>query len=182
MSLVTKKVLMEAEEISRVMTRIGHEIVERQRKLDEVVLIGIRTGGVFLAEMLRDIIRDIEGKSLAMGILDITLYRDDLSRIAYQPLLRRTEINFPIDDRLTILVDDVLFTGRTVRAAMDALMDFGRPSRIQLAVLLDRGHRELPIQADYVGRSITSSRTENVAVVFDEHNLPQQVVLQEMTK
>ena len=159
-------VVMDADRISRALTRIAHEIVERNRGVDNVALVGVRSRGVPLARRVARALQDITGDQVPTGALDITLYRDDLMRHAVgpQPQVRRTEIPFSIDDRMIILVDDVLYTGRTTRAALDALIDFGRPRAIQLVVLVDRGHRELPIRADYVGRNIPTSRQQSVQV------------------
>ncbi|MCB9771682.1 MAG: bifunctional pyr operon transcriptional regulator/uracil phosphoribosyltransferase PyrR [Candidatus Omnitrophica bacterium] len=150
------------------MMRIAHEIVEKNKGIDSLCLVGIRTRGAVLAERLSACIKAIEGKTVPVGILDITLYRDDLSMVAQQPVVHETLIDFDISDKKIILVDDVLFTGRTIRAALDALIDLGRPATIQLAVLIDRGHRELPIRADYVGKNIPTSLDENVKVVLSE--------------
>ena len=159
-------VLMDAERVARALMRMAHEIVERNRDLSELALVGIRTRGVPLAARLRANLREITHIDVPVGALDITLYRDDLMRHAVgpQPLVRRTEIPFSIDDRRIVLVDDVLYTGRTVRAGLDALIDFGRPRAIQLVALVDRGHRELPIRADYVGRNIPTSLQQSVQV------------------
>jgi pyrimidine operon attenuation protein/uracil phosphoribosyltransferase len=156
--------------MSRTLARIAHEILERHRGLDGLALIGIRARGVPIAARLAAQLRALTGTDVPTGALDITLYRDDLMRHAVgpQPVIRRTEINFSIDDRLILLVDDVLYTGRTIRAALDALIDFGRPRAIQLVVLVDRGHRELPIRADYVGRNIPTSRQQSVQVRLTE--------------
>jgi pyrimidine operon attenuation protein/uracil phosphoribosyltransferase len=161
---------MDADRMSRALTRIAHEILERNRGLDEVALVGVRTRGVPLARRLAQLLRDINGDHVPTGSLDITLYRDDLMRNAVgpQPLVRRTEIPFSIDDRRILLVDDVLYTGRTTRAALDALIDFGRPRAIQLVVLVDRGHRELPIRADYVGKNVPTSLRQSVQVRLQE--------------
>jgi pyrimidine operon attenuation protein/uracil phosphoribosyltransferase len=157
---------MDADRISRSLTRIAHEILERNRGVESVALVGIRQRGVPIAARLAAHLKAIAGVDVPTGALDITLYRDDLMRtpVGPQPLVRRTEIAFSIDGRHILLVDDVLFTGRTIRAALDALIDFGRPSAIQLVVLVDRGHRELPIRADYVGRNIPTSRQQSVQV------------------
>jgi pyrimidine operon attenuation protein/uracil phosphoribosyltransferase len=157
---------MDADRISRALTRIAHEIVERNRGVEDLALVGVRSRGVPLARRLARSLTEISGDDVATGALDITLYRDDLMRHAVgpQPLVRKTEIPFSIDDRGIILVDDVLYTGRTTRAALDALIDFGRPKAIQLVVLVDRGHRELPIKADYVGKNVPTSRHESVQV------------------
>lgn len=162
------KILMNTKSIDRVLSRISHEILEKNKGAGEIVLIGVCSGGIPLSEILKDKIKKIEGIEVPSGYVDITLYRDDLSKIGYHPRLKKTEIPFPIDERVVVLVDDVLFTGRTIRAAMDALIDFGRPRSIQLAVLIDRGHRELPIRADYVGRNVPTSRSEVVRVNITE--------------
>jgi pyrimidine operon attenuation protein/uracil phosphoribosyltransferase len=163
-------IVMDADRMSRTLARIAHEILERHRGLDGLALIGIRARGVPIAARLAAQLRALTGTDVPTGALDITLYRDDLMRHAVgpQPVIRRTEINFSIDDRLILLVDDVLYTGRTIRAALDALIDFGRPRAIQLVVLVDRGHREPPIRADYVGRNIPTSRQQSVQVRLTE--------------
>ena len=149
-------VVMDADRMGRTLARIAHEILERNRGVEELALVGIRTRGVPLARRLAQAIREINGHEVPTGALDITLYRDDLMRhaVGAQPVVRRTEIPFSIDDKRILLVDDVLYTGRTIRAALDALIEFGRPKAIQLVVLVDRGHRELPIKADYVGKNL----------------------------
>lgn len=156
--------------IRRMVKRIAHEIVERNKGTENLVLVGIRRRGVPLAERVRDSILEIESVEVPMGSLDITLYRDDLQTIAQQPIVRTTEIPVDIDGKIVVLVDDVLYTGRTVRSALNALIDFGRPEAIQLAVLVDRGHRELPIRADYVGKNIPTSRREIIAVLLNEED------------
>jgi len=163
-------ILMDSERISRSLTRIAHEIVERNRGVGDLALVGVRTRGVPIARRLAGSLREITGVEVATGALDITLYRDDLMKTAVgpQPIVRRTEIPFSIDDRHIVLVDDVLYTGRTIRAALDALIDFGRPKTIQLVVLVDRGHRELPIKADYVGKNVPTSRRETIHVRLAE--------------
>ena len=163
-------VVMDADRMGRTLTRIAHEILERTRGVDELALIGIRTRGVFLAQRLAKIIGDISKQDVPTGALDITLYRDDVMRhsAGAQPVVRRTEIPFSIDDKRILLVDDVLYTGRTIRAALDALIEFGRPKTIQLMVMVDRGHRELPIKADYVGKNVPTSRTQSVKVSLTE--------------
>ncbi len=163
-------VVLDAARISRSLARIAHEILERNHAIDELALVGIRTRGVPLARRLAQIIRDINQHEVATGALDITLYRDDLMRtaVAAQPVIRRTEIPFSIDDKRILLVDDVLYTGRTIRAALDALIEFGRPKTIQLVVLVDRGHRELPIKADYVGKNVPTSLSQSVQVHLTE--------------
>ncbi len=159
--------IMDQDAIRRAISRMAHEIVEKGGVKD-LALIGIRTRGVVLAERLRRAIKDIEGKDVAGGILDITLYRDDLTLVGSKPLVRETLIDFDITDKRIVLVDDVFFTGRTIRAALDALVDFGRPALIQLAVLVDRGHRELPIRADFVGKNIPTAKSQNVKVSLGE--------------
>jgi pyrimidine operon attenuation protein/uracil phosphoribosyltransferase len=163
-------VVMDAARVSRSLTRIAHEIVERNRQIDDLALVGIRARGVPLAARIASALHDLTGVTVPTGALDITLYRDDLMRHAVgpQPVLRSTEISFSIDDRLILLVDDVLYTGRTIRAALDALIDFGRPRAIQLVALVDRGHRELPIRAEYVGRNIPTSQQQSVQVRLTE--------------
>ena len=163
-------IALDAQRISRSLARIAHEILERHPSVDDLALVGIRRRGVPLAKRLAQAIHDINGSDVPTGALDITLYRDDLMRtaIAAQPVIRRTEIPFSIDDKRILLVDDVLYTGRTIRAALDALIEFGRPKAIQLAVLVDRGHRELPIKADYVGKNLPTSRTQSVQVHLHE--------------
>jgi pyrimidine operon attenuation protein/uracil phosphoribosyltransferase len=176
-----KKVVMDAEGIDRSLTRIASEILEKNKGGKELVLVGIQTGGVFLAKRLQHKISGIEGKEIPFGILDITLYRDDLSTSHRKPRLGKTDIPFSLDGRNVVLVDDVLFTGRTIRAAMDALIDFGRPKLIQLAVLIDRGHRELPIRADFVGKNLPSSLWQAVSVNLTEKNGMDEVVIEENT-
>jgi pyrimidine operon attenuation protein / uracil phosphoribosyltransferase len=171
--------VMDADRIGRTLTRIAHEIVERNRGIEDLALVGVRTRGDHLARRLARALRGITGQDIPTGALDITLYRDDLMRHAVgpQPLVRRTEIPFSIDDRRILLVDDVLYTGRTTRAALDALIDFGRPRSIQLIVLVDRGHRELPIKADYVGKNLPTSVEESVQVYLEESDGRDEVVL-----
>jgi pyrimidine operon attenuation protein / uracil phosphoribosyltransferase len=171
---------MDADRISRAVTRIAHEILERNRGAGELALIGIRTRGVPIAERLARALKGLNGHDVPTGTLDITLYRDDLMRnpVGPQPVIRRTEIPFSIDDRKILLVDDVLYTGRTVRAALDALIDFGRPRAIQLVVLVDRGHRELPIKADYVGKNLPTSVRQSVQVRLQEVDGTDEVVIE----
>jgi len=159
-------IVMDADRVGRSLARIAHEIIEHNRTLDDVALVGIRARGVPIAARLAARLKEIAGADVPTGALDITLYRDDLMRhqVSPQPVVRRTEIPFSIDGRRILLVDDVLYTGRTIRAALDALIDFGRPSAIQLVVLIDRGHRELPIRADYVGKNVPTSRQQSVNV------------------
>ncbi|HWK09472.1 MAG TPA: bifunctional pyr operon transcriptional regulator/uracil phosphoribosyltransferase PyrR [Vicinamibacterales bacterium] len=172
--------VMDADRMSRALTRIAHEILERNRGTSELALVGIRRRGVPLARRIAAALHQINGDDVPTGALDITLYRDDLMRqpVGPQPVLRRTEIPFSIDDRRILLVDDVLYTGRTTRAALDALIDFGRPRAIQLIVLIDRGHRELPIKADYVGKNIPTSASESVQVRLLEIDGADEVVVQ----
>ncbi len=175
--------IMDKDNIQRAVTRIAHEILEHHKGVENVCLIGIRTRGVLLAERLRDAIKNIEGQDVPVGILDITLYRDDLTLISHQPVVHETLIDFDISDKKIILVDDVLFTGRTIRAALDALVDFGRPQSIELAVLVDRGHRELPIRADYVGKNIPTTLEQNVKVILKESDgTNDEVVLENKLK
>jgi pyrimidine operon attenuation protein/uracil phosphoribosyltransferase len=174
-------VVMDADRIGRTLARIAHEILERNKGVDDLALVGIRRRGVPIARRLARSLREITGDEVPTGALDITLYRDDLMRSAVgpQPVVRRTEIPFPIDDRKILLVDDVLYTGRTTRAALDALIDLGRPKAIQLIVLVDRGHRELPIKADYVGKNLPTSPEQSVQVRLQETDDVDEVVLQE---
>jgi len=174
-------VVIDADRMGRTLTRIAHEILERNRGIEELALVGIRTRGVPIARRLAQAIKDINGHEVPTGSLDITLYRDDLMRHAVgpQPLVRRTEIPFSIDDKRILLVDDVLYTGRTIRAALDALIDFGRPRSIQLVVLVDRGHRELPIKADYVGKNLPTSASESVQVHLMEIDGRDEVEVQQ---
>ena len=171
---------MDADRMGRSLARIAHEIVERNRGVEELALVGIRTRGVPIARRLAQAVKEINGHGIPTGALDITLYRDDLMRhpVGPQPLIRRTEIPFSIDDRRILLVDDVLYTGRTIRAALDALIDFGRPKAIQLIVLVDRGHRELPIKPDYVGKNLPTSLTESVQVRLTEIDGRDEVEIQ----
>jgi pyrimidine operon attenuation protein / uracil phosphoribosyltransferase len=173
-------VVMDADRMGRSLARIAHEILERNRGVDELALVGIRKRGVPLARRLAQIIRGINGHDVPTGALDITLYRDDLMRHAVgpQPLIRKTEIPFSIDEKKILLVDDVLYTGRTIRAALDALIDFGRPKSIQLVVMVDRGHRELPIKADYVGKNMPTSASESVQVRLTEIDGRDEVEIQ----
>ena len=169
--------IMDADDIERALTRIAHEILERNKTLDGLALVGIRTRGVPLAERLACVLKNLAGREPAAGMLDINLYRDDLSSIADHPVLRKTEIPFAVDTARIVLVDDVLFTGRTIRAALEGLMDLGRPDFIQLVVLVDRGHREVPIRADYVGKNLPTSRAEQVDVRLDETDGVDEVML-----
>ncbi|MFN8389039.1 MAG: bifunctional pyr operon transcriptional regulator/uracil phosphoribosyltransferase PyrR [Bdellovibrionota bacterium] len=161
---------MDAEQVRRSVTRIAHEILERNRGASKIGVVGIRTRGEYLAERIVKQIFDIEKQAIPMGVVDITLYRDDIAHTAEQPLVRATNLPFNLDKVNVILVDDVLYTGRTVRAALDAIIDFGRPHSVQLAVLCDRGHRELPIRADYVGKSLPTAKHELVEVCLTERD------------
>lgn len=172
------KELMNKKDIDRAITRMAHEILEKNKGMEKLYLVGIQRGGVFLAQRLAAKIKQIEKKDIPVGSLDIAFYRDDLNIRKEQPMVRRTEIAFEVTDLKIVLVDDVLFTGRSIRAAMDALMDIGRPSLIQLAVLVDRGHRELPVKADYVGKNIPTSTSETVVVQFEEEGLEDRVMLE----
>lgn len=176
-----KAIVLDEKAISRALTRIAHEIIEKNKGIEDCVLIGIRTRGIFLADRLAKRINQIEGKEIELGELDITLYRDDLSKKTNdgEPIVKGSDIPVNITDKKVILVDDVLFTGRTVRAAMDALVDLGRPSQIQLAVLVDRGHRELPIRADFVGKNVPTSQSEKITVTLTEVDEVDQVTILE---
>ncbi|SVA12838.1 uncharacterized protein METZ01_LOCUS65692, partial [marine metagenome] len=180
-SEVPMPVVMDADRMARALTRIAHEITERNRISDKLVLVGIRTRGAPIAQRIAKELQNILGEPVPTGALDITLYRDDLMRqpVGPQPLVRRTEIPFSIDDKRILLVDDVLYTGRTTRAALDALIDFGRPRDIQLIVLIDRGHRELPIRADYVGKNFPTSTNQSIQVHLSEIDGLDEVVLEE---
>ncbi|MDD5129772.1 MAG: bifunctional pyr operon transcriptional regulator/uracil phosphoribosyltransferase PyrR [Candidatus Omnitrophica bacterium] len=171
--------ILDQECIGRVIMRIAHEIIERNKGGAGLCVIGIRNRGVYIAQRIAACIKQIEGMDVATGALDITLYRDDLALATGQPLVRKTEIDFDINDKNLILVDDVLYTGRTIRAALDALIDFGRPKSIQLAVLVDRGHRELPIRADFVGKNIPTSKKESVEVYLNESDGSDEVLIAE---
>jgi len=179
MRVVEKEQVMGATEMDRTIQRLGHEIVEKSGGAGNLVLIGIRRRGVPLAQRLAKAIRAIDGSVVPVGTLDITLYRDDLSLVAPQPVVHSTEIPFSVDDRDVVLVDDVLYTGRTVRAAMNGLFDLGRPKRVRLCVLIDRGHRELPIEATFVGRYVQTSDTEIIEVRLEEVDREERVMLVE---
>lgn len=173
-----EKVILTAETMERILIRMAYEILEKYPDMDKLALVGIHTRGVFLAKRLAENIRKISGISLLLGTLDITLYRDDWTRISHSPVLRSTNIPFDVDDLNVVLVDDVLYTGRTTRAGMDALIDFGRPRCIGLAVLVDRGHRELPVHADFVGCTIATKKEQSVNVRVKEHDGEDTVVLE----
>src|ERR1700757_3785259 len=174
-------VVMDADRIARTLTRIAHEILERNKGVDDLALVGVRTRGVHIARRLGKILKEISGDDVPTGALDITLYRDDFMRHAVgpQPVVRRTEIGFSIDDKRILLVDDVLYTGRTVRAALDALIDFGRPRKVMLAVLVDRGHRELPIHADVIGKTVPTDANEVIKVKLVETDDEDEVLIME---
>jgi len=174
---IKKAVVMDTSQLRRTVTRIAHEIIERNGGTRDIILVGIRNRGVPLAERIATAIESFEGREVPVGALDITLYRDDLQMISSNPVVGKTEINEDISDRVVVLVDDVLFTGRTVRAALDELTDFGRPRSIQLAVLVDRGHREYPIRADFVGKNVPTSSNETVVVLLSETDGEEQVIL-----
>jgi pyrimidine operon attenuation protein/uracil phosphoribosyltransferase len=180
--LVEKTVIMDEQAIRRGLIRIAHEIIENNKGIKDLILVGIRTRGVPLAERLAAEIKRIEGVELPVGILDITLYRDDLSTLSYQPIVHETQIPIDISGKTIVLVDDVLYTGRTVRAALDAIIDIGRPKVIQLAVLVDRGHRELPIRADYVGKNVPTSSKEVVGVQLMPVDEGDKVVIKEFSE
>ncbi len=167
-NIVKKNVIMDSEAIRRALVRIAHEIIEKNKGVEDVVIVGIRTRGVPLAQRIAAEINAIENCEMTVGMLDITLYRDDLSTLGYNPVVHGTDINFDLIGKHVVLVDDVLYTGRTIRAALDAVIDMGRPKTIQLAVLVDRGHKELPIRADYVGKNVPTSQKETIEVVLNE--------------
>jgi len=177
MKLKIKAKVLDKEGIKRTLQRISHEILEKNQGTNNLVVIGIKARGAYLAERIAKNIKKIEGKEIPVGALDITLYRDDLTEIAEQPVVHSTEIDFDIAEKKIILVDDVLFTGRTVRCALDELIDFGRPANIQLAVLVDRGHRELPIRPDFVGKNIPTNKSESVEVRLEEADDVEEVVV-----
>lgn len=167
-NIVKKNIIMDSEAIRRALVRIAHEIIEKNKGVEDVVIVGIRTRGVPLAQRIAAEINAIENCETTVGMLDITLYRDDLSTLGYNPVVHGTDINFDLSGKHVVLVDDVLYTGRTIRAALDAVIDMGRPKTIQLAVLVDRGHKELPIRADYVGKNVPTSQKETIEVVLNE--------------
>jgi pyrimidine operon attenuation protein / uracil phosphoribosyltransferase len=177
MSLKEKALILDKAGIDRAMVRVAHEILEKNRGAKDLVLVGIQRGGVHLARRLAAKIKEIEGVEPPVGSLDITMYRDDLATRKSQPVPQATDITFDIQDRTMVLVDDVIFTGRTIRAALNSIMDYGRPHRIQLAVLVDRGHRELPVRADYVGKNLPTSAKEKVEVMLAEDGVDEKVVI-----
>ncbi|MBX8464436.1 MULTISPECIES: bifunctional pyr operon transcriptional regulator/uracil phosphoribosyltransferase PyrR [unclassified Deinococcus] len=178
--MTPKAIILTPDEVRRALTRIAHEIIERNKGAENLALIGVHTRGIPLARRLAEKLSSLEGVEVPTGMLDITLYRDDLSEVAQQPIIRETQVPFDLRDRRVILVDDVLYTGRTVRAALDALIDLGRPAGIQLAVLVDRGHRELPIRADYVGKNLPTAASEVVKVKVQETDGVDSVELWDM--
>lgn len=182
MTLREKTKVLNKDSMDKALERIAHEIVENVKPLEGAALVGIKSRGAYLAERLADKIEKIGGSRPSMGALDITLYRDDLTKVSEQPVVRATEIDFDIEGKIIILVDDVLYTGRTIRCALDALIDFGRPGQIQLAVLVDRGHRELPIRADYVGKNVPTSAKESIEVRLSEIDGKDEVVICEKSE
>ncbi|MCD8175456.1 MAG: bifunctional pyr operon transcriptional regulator/uracil phosphoribosyltransferase PyrR [Phascolarctobacterium sp.] len=174
---VKKNIIMDSEAMRRAIVRISHEIIEKNKGVKNLILIGIRTRGVPIARRLAEAIGTIENVELPVGMLDITLYRDDLSTLAYNPIVHGTEIDMDINDKVIVLVDDVLYTGRTIRAALDAIMDMGRPKSIQLAVLIDRGHRELPIRTDFAGKNVPTSHKEAIEVLLAEEDGSDEVII-----
>lgn len=175
---VENTVILDGAGIRRALTRIAHEIIERNKGVANIALVGIRSGGVYIAREIVSRLKEIEDESLLFGEVDITLYRDDIKGHSLHLPVGKTDIPFSVEGKIVVLVDDVLYTGRTIRAAMDAIMAHGRPASIQLAVLVDRGHRELPIRADFVGRNVPTSLKENIAVIFDENGMPTEVILE----
>lgn len=179
-NIVKKNVIMDSDAIRRALVRIAHEIIEKNKGVEDVVIVGIRTRGVPLAQRIAVEVGSIENCEMTVGMLDITLYRDDLSTLGYNPVVHGTDINFDLSGKHVILVDDVLYTGRTIRAALDAVIDMGRPKTIQLAVLVDRGHKELPIRADYVGKNVPTSQKETIEVVLNEIDGEDEVYIGEV--
>ena len=177
-----QKSILDSSSIERTIARIAHEILEKNKGTQSLALVGIQTRGVVLASRIQKAMEAIAKVKVPLGILDINLYRDDLTRASEQPIVRKTEINFDLDNQIIVLVDDVLYTGRTIRCALDALIDFGRPRAIQLAVLIDRGHRELPIKADYIGKNIPTSRDEEVILHLIEKDQCDEAILAEKEK
>ena len=181
-NIIKKTSIMDADGIRRALIRIAHEITEKNKGVKNVALVGIRTRGVPLAARIAEEIQKIENVKVPTGSLDITLYRDDLTTMGYNPVIHGTEIDFDVTGKHIVLVDDVLYTGRTIRAALDAIIDMGRPNSIQLAVLIDRGHRELPIRADYAGKNVPTSRKETVEVALQEEGKEDEVILGEIAE
>ena len=181
-NIVKKTSIMDADGIRRALIRIAHEITEKNKGVENVALVGIRTRGVPLAARIADEIQKIENVKVPTGSLDITLYRDDLTTMGYNPVIHGTEIDFDVTGKHIVLVDDVLYTGRTIRAALDAIIDMGRPNSIQLAVLIDRGHRELPIRAEYAGKNVPTSRRETIEVTLQEEGKEDEVILGEIAE
>jgi len=182
MKIRTKARVMGADDLRRAITRIAHEILERNGGVYNLAIIGIQTRGSFLARRVAQVIEEIEDTSVPVGVLDITLYRDDFHSIAEQPVVNESDIPFDVQGKTIVLVDDVLYTGRTVRAALDEIVDFGRPKSVQLAVIVDRGHRELPIRADYVGKNVPTSASEIVAVMMTEKDGADEVLIQSVER
>jgi pyrimidine operon attenuation protein/uracil phosphoribosyltransferase len=180
MSFTEKAVIMNGDDVSRAIKRMAHEVLEANSGTRDLVILGIQRRGVPLASLLREAIKSVEGDELPMGSIDITFYRDDLSKLGPSPRVATTEMPLDVTDKVVILVDDVLYTGRTVRAALDVIMDWGRPRAIQLAVLVDRGHRELPIRPDYVGKNVPTSQKEVIKVKVQEFDEKQEVVVGEV--
>ena len=181
-NIIKKTSIMDADGIRRALIRIAHEITEKNRGVENVALVGIRTRGVPLAARIAEEIQKIENVEVPVGSLDITLYRDDLTTMGYNPVIHGTEIDFDVTGKHIVLVDDVLYTGRTIRSALDAIIDMGRPNSIQLAVLIDRGHRELPIRADYAGKNVPTSRRETIEVALQEEGKEDEVILGEIAE
>jgi len=181
-NIIKKTSIMDADGIRRALIRIAHEITEKNKGVENVAIVGIRTRGVPLAARIAEEVKKIEGVAVPTGSLDITLYRDDLTTMGYNPVIHGTEIDFNVTGKNIVLVDDVLYTGRTIRAALDALIDMGRPNSIQLAVLIDRGHRELPIRADYAGKNVPTSRKEIIEVTLEEEGKTDEVILGEIAE
>ncbi|HSQ33386.1 MAG TPA: bifunctional pyr operon transcriptional regulator/uracil phosphoribosyltransferase PyrR [Peptostreptococcaceae bacterium] len=180
--MIEKAILMDDKAMGRAITRVSHEIIEKNKGIEDVVLVGIKTRGVHIEDRIAKKIESIEGKKVNTGEVDITLYRDDLNKIDIDPVLNGSNVKFDINNKVVVLVDDVLYTGRTVRAALDAIMDIGRPNVIQLAVLVDRGHRELPIRADYVGKNVPTSKDEIIKVSLLEVDEVDSVTINQLSK
>lgn len=174
------KIILNSDEMNRSITRLAHEILEKNKDVKSLAIVGIRTGGAYLADRLIQKVKEISKQEVVSGVLDITLYRDDLSEVGPQPNVKETKINFDVTGKTIVLVDDVLFTGRTVKCALDGIIDYGRPKSIELAVLIDRGHRELPIKPDFVGKNIPTSRNEEVRVSFSEEHGKDEVIVEEI--